>query len=496
VNVARDVVEAAPPEALALVELARDGARREWSFGEVARASAALAAALHAHGVRRGQVVLTLVGNRPEWVCAMVACFRAGYVVLPCTEQLRAKDLRLRLEVARPAAVVCDERNRAELEAAGVSCPVLLVPDPALLDPDRQGAPPPHADLEPTDPCLITFTSGTAGEAKAVVHGQRYVSGQAVQAEHWLDARPGDLVWCTAASGWSKSARNVFIAPWMRGAAALLHDARFDPHERLEVLERERVNVLCMAPTEFRVIAKRAEPRPVASLRGLVAAGEALNPEVLRAFHAATGLWIRDGYGQTETGQTTGQPPGREPVPASMGVPLPGMRLWVEDGELCLDPASDPTFFLGYLGEGVRELPGGGWEVDDRRDGPPWRTGDRVREDADGYLHFEGRADDVIISAGYRIGPFEVESALVSHAAVAEAAAVAAPDEERGAVVRAVVVLRDGHVASDALARELQDHVKAQTAPYKYPRIVDFAAELPKTASGKVRRAALREDDR
>jgi acyl-coenzyme A synthetase/AMP-(fatty) acid ligase len=426
----------------------------------------------------------------------MVACFRAGYVVLPCTEQLRAKDLQLRLEATRPAAVVCDERNRAALEAAGVSCPVLLVPDPALLDPDLQGAPPPYAALEPADPCLITFTSGTAGEAKAVVHGQRYLAGQAVQAEHWLDARPGELVWCTAASGWSKSARNVFIAPWMRGAAALLHDARFDPHERLEILERERVNVLCMAPTEFRVVAKRAEPRPVASLRGLVAAGEALNPEVLRAFHAATGLWIRDGYGQTETGQTTGQPPGREPVPASMGVPLPGMRLWVEDGELCLDPASDPTFFLGYLGEGVRELPGGGWEVDDRRDGPPWRTGDRVREDEDGYLHFEGRADDVIISAGYRIGPFEVESALVSHAAVAEAAAVAAPDEERGAVVRAVVVLRDGHVASDALARELQDHVKAQTAPYKYPRIVDFAAELPKTASGKVRRAALREDDR
>jgi acyl-coenzyme A synthetase/AMP-(fatty) acid ligase len=493
VNFARDVVEAAPPEALALVELARDGGRREWTFGEVARASAALAAALHGHGVRRGQVVLTLVGNRPEWVSTMVACFRAGYVVLPCTEQLRAKDLRLRLEVARPAAVVCDERNRAALEAAGVSCPVLLVPDPALLDPDLQGAPPPYAALEPADPCLITFTSGTAGEAKAVVHGQRYLAGQAVQAEHWLDARPGELVWCTAASGWSKSARNVFIAPWMRGAAALLHDARFDPHERLEILERERVNVLCMAPTEFRVVAKRAEPRPVASLRGLVAAGEALNPEVLRAFHAATGLWIRDGYGQTETGQTTGQPLGREPVPASMGRPLPGMRLWVEDGELCLDPASDPTFFLGYLGEGVRERPGGSWEVEDRRDGPPWRTGDRVREDEDGYLHFEGRADDVIISAGYRIGPFEVESALVSHPAVAEAAAVAAPDEERGAVVRAVVVLRDGHAASDALARELQEHVKEQTAPYKYPRIVEFAAELPKTASGKVRRAALRE---
>jgi acetyl-CoA synthetase len=226
----------------------------------------------------------------------------------------------------------------------------------------------------------------------------------------------------------------------------------------------------------------------------MVAAGEALNPEVLRAFRETTGLWIRDGYGQTETGQTTGQPAGRDPRPGSMGPPLPGVRLWIEDGELCLDPLSDPTFFLGYLGEGVRHGADGAWIVDaDRRDGGTWRTGDRVTQDEDGFLHFEGRADDVIISAGYRIGPFEVESALVSHPAVAEAAAVAAPDAERGAVVRAIVVLRDGHEASPALAAELQDHVKRQTAPYKYPRIVEFARELPKTASGKVRRALLRD---
>ncbi len=272
----------------------------------------------------------------------------------------------------------------------------------------------------------------------------------------------------------------------------MLHDERFDPHQRLALLEEERVTVLCMAPTEFRVIAKRAEPRPIASLRGLVAAGEALNPEILRSFHAATGLWIRDGYGQTETGQTTGQPAGIVPKPGSMGVPLDGIRLWVDDGELCLDPLSDPTFFLGYLGESVLRRPDGTWQVDDRRNAGEWRTGDRVTRDDDGYLFFEGRADDVIISAGYRIGPFEVESALVSHPAVAEAAAVAAPDDERGAVVRAIVVLRDGHAPSEALAAELQDHVKHETAPYKYPRIVEFADTLPKTASGKVRRSALR----
>ena len=477
-NFARDLVDAADPSRLALVEIARDGARREWSFGAVSAAAGAMAGALQRSGVERGDVVLTLVGNRPEWVLTMVACFRIGAVVLPCTEQLRAKDLRLRLRIAQPSAIVCDERNRAELDGAGPECPVLTVPDPRLLEPGA-GPPPPPVELDPDDPCLITFTSGTSGEPKAVVHAQRYLMGQHVQAEHWLDAREGDLVWCTASSGWSKSARNVFIAPWIRGAAALLHDARFDPHERLTVLQREPVAVLCMAPTEYRVIAKRADPRPVAGLRGVVAAGEALNPEVLRAWHAATGLWIRDGYGQTETGQVTGMPLGVEPRPGSMGRPLPGMRLWVDDGELCLDPATDPTFFRGYLGA----------------EPPPrdvWRTGDRVAVDDDGFLHFEGRTDDLIISAGYRIGPFEVESALVAHDAVAEAAVVAAPDDERGAVVRAVVVLRDGFAASDGLARELQDHVKAQTAPYKYPRIVDFAPELPKTPSGKVRRALLR----
>jgi acyl-coenzyme A synthetase/AMP-(fatty) acid ligase len=480
-NFARDVVDAAPPGQRALVEIDAGGARREFTFGEVADSAARLAGGLLARGVRRGDVVMTLIGNRPQWVLTMVACFRIGAVALPCNEQLRAKDLRQRVTAARPRLIVADERNAGELIAAGAfaiaGCEVILIPDASLLD----HAPAPAAELDARDPCLITFTSGTTGAAKGIVHGQRYLPGQQLQASHWLDARPGDLVWCTAASGWSKSARNVFIAPWLRGAAALLHDARFDPDQRLEVLAAERVNVLCMAPTEYRVIAKRARLAPVASLRGLVAAGEALNPEVLRAFHDATGLEIRDGYGQTETGQLTGVPAGGAVRPGSMGPPLPGVALEVDDGELVLaDPASDPTFFVGYLDGGPAP------------DHEPWRTGDRVQSDEDGYLYFEGRTDDVIISAGYRIGPFEVESALVSHDAVAEAAVVAAPDDERGSVVRAVVVLRDGFVPSNTLTAELQDHVKRETAPYKYPRIVDFADELPKTASGKVQRAFLR----
>ena len=473
-NFTRDVVEAAPPGRRALVVLGRGGDRRVWSMGELAACARTVAFHLDARGVRRGDVVLTLLGSRPEWVLTLLACFRQGYVALPCTEQLRAGDLRQRLDVAQPRAIVADERNADVLDAAGWGGPTLWAPWGDWPARDAPAA----AELAPEDPCMVTFTSGTSGEPRAVLHSQRYLGGQHLQAAGWLGARPGELVWCTAAPGWSKSARNAFIAPWLTGAAALLHDARFDPHERLELAGREQVNVLCMAPTEYRVIARRAEPRPLAALRGLAAAGEALDPGVLATWHDATGLWIRDGYGQTETGQLTGMPIGEPARPGSMGRPLPGIGLEIVDGELVLDPATDPTFFVRYIGE---QPPTG-----------PWRTGDRVHADADGFLYFEGRADDVIVSAGYRIGPTEVESVLVAHPAVAEAAVVAAPDQERGNVVRAVVVLRAGHAPSEPLARELQEHVKASTAPYKYPRIVEFAAELPRTASGKLRRAALR----
>src|SRR4051812_33711248 len=222
---------------------------------------------------------MTMIGNRPEWVYAMVAALRIGAVVLPSTEQLRPNDLRARFDKVEPRLVIADERNLDTLTATGFDGPIVTVPNERLFS-DHPPAPP--QDLSPTDPALITFTSGTAGEPKPIRHGQRYLAGQAVQAEHWFGAREGDLCWCTAASGWSKSARNVFIAPWVRGATALLQDARFDPEERLATVEREGVNVLCMAPTEYRTIAKRATLRRLPTLRHAVAAGEPLNPEIVR----------------------------------------------------------------------------------------------------------------------------------------------------------------------------------------------------------------------
>ncbi|MBO9532138.1 MAG: AMP-binding protein [Solirubrobacteraceae bacterium] len=478
--------------------------RTELTFGEVADGSAAVAAQLLDAGVGPGDVVVTLLGSRAEWVLGMVGALHVGAVVLPCLEQLRPHDLGMRLRVTRPKAVITRPEHRelvaaacaearSEADARGFDYPVVLTPTLGALLLEGAGSRPPQAELSPTDPALITFTSGTSGPAKAVVHGLKYVAGQRVQAEHWLGAREGELSWCTAAPGWSKSARNVFMAPWLCGAAALLHDGRFDPAERLELLREEEPDVLCMAPTEYRLIAKRTALDVPRSVRRLVAAGEALDPAVLHAWHEASGLWVRDGYGQTETGQLTAPPDGSDPVPGSMGRPLPGFGLEVrvaeagdEVGELVIrDPASVPTFFLGYLDEATgKPVPHHG----------SWPTGDRVRQDPEtGDLFFVGRSDDVIVSSGYRIGPFEVESVLVEHPAVAEAAAVAATDAERGSIVRAVVVLRDGFTPGDELTAELQAHVRERTAPYKYPRRVDFVDELPKTASGKVRRALLRE---
>jgi acetyl-CoA synthetase len=478
-NFIEEVMERVPASTLAVVAVSADGESRDWHMGELIARSAGLSGAMAARGVERGDAVMTLVGSRIEWVLAMLACLRMGAVALPCNPQLRRHDLEVRVNAAEPKLCIGEEDLLGELPD-GV--PVMTLGDVAdALDEDRpQETPADVKELDPEEPAVIIFTSGTTGEPRGVVYPQRYLTGQRLQAEHWVGAEKGELAWCTAAPGWSKSTRNVFIAPWLRGAAALIHDARFDPDERLELIERAGVNVLCQAPTEYRMLAKRTELRPIGSLRRLISAGEPLNPEVIRQFRGEMGLAIGDGYGQTETGPVAGMRPD-ESDPArdgSMGRPLPGIEVRVSEGQLEVRPETVPTFFSRYLGE-------------DPFDGEWWQTGDHVRQDQHGYLWFEGREDDIILSAGYRIGPFEVESALLTHPKVAEAAAVAAPDEERGSVVRAIVVLRDGE-PSEGLVEELQEHVRAETAPYKYPRIVEFAEELPKTPSGKTKRGELR----
>lgn len=474
-------MERSPASRLGIVSLDAEGNRRDHYFGELVAQSAGLSGAFAARGVKRGDVVMTLVGNRIEWVLSLLACWRMGAVALPCSTMLRRADLEHRVAAADPRLCVGEEGLLAELPD-GVAAMTMADVGRALDEDLPQETPAAVEEMGPEDPALIVFTSGTTGEPRGVVHGCRYLMGQRAQAEHWFGSRQDDLAWCTTAPGWSKSARNVFLAPWLTGAAAVIHDGRFEAAERLDFAEALGVNVLCQAPTEYRMLARRTALRPLPALRRMVSAGEPLDPETIAAFREGMGLEPADGYGQTETGHVAANQVGEPVRQGSMGRPLPGIETRIAAGELQLRAASSPTFFCRYLdGE--------------RFEGEWWQTGDLVREDEDGYLFFDGRGDDIILSAGYRIGPTEVESALLSHPAVADAAAVAAPDPERGSVVRAIVVLREGG-GSEALARELQEHCKRETAPYKFPRIVEFAAELPKTSSGKIKRAQLRGERR
>jgi acyl-coenzyme A synthetase/AMP-(fatty) acid ligase len=478
-NFIDDVIQRFPFSQEAVITIDAEGRREVHCFSHLFARSLGLSGAMLDRGVRRGDVVMILVGSRIEWVIAMLACFRMGAIALPLNPQLSAADLAYRVGVTNPSLAIGEAGYLAALPDG---IPAFDMDDlERIFDEDiAQATPAKVADLEPDEPALIVFTSGTTAEPKGVVHTQRYLLGQAVQAQHWFGAQPGDLCWCTAAPGWSKSSRNSFIAPWLRGARSLLVEGRFDPDIRMDIVRQQGVNVLCQAPTEYRILAKRTELKPAPTLRRMVSAGEALNPEVIGAFREATGLEIADGYGQTETGAVTGMRPGEAVTgrEGSMGRPLPGIETRIVDGELQVKVDSSPTFFGGYI-DGSR--------FEDEW----WPTGDLVREDEEGYLFHEGRNDDVISSSGYRIGPVEVESALLTHPAVAEAAAIASPDPERGSVVKAVIVLRDRE-GDDSLVAELQEHCRRQTAPYKYPRLIEFADELPKTASGKIRRAELR----
>lgn len=479
-NFIEDVIQRFPVSQEAVIAIDSEGNRKVHHFSHLFARSLGLSGALLARGVHRGDVVLILVGSRIEWVISMLACFRMGAIAFPCNTQLSKEDLARR--VAETGAVLAiGEEDLLDRLPEGL--PAMDMQDLArVFDEDLdQAMPAAPADLGPDDPALILYTSGSTGPARGIVHGQRFLFGQELQARQWFGAEPGDLAWCTAAPGWSKSSRNAFIAPWLCGATALLVEGRFDPSTRLEIARSEGVNVLCQVPTEYRMLASRTTIPELPALKRLVSAGEPLDAEVIGNFREATGLEIADGYGQTETGAVTGfrvedDVAGRE---GSMGRPLPGIETRIVDDELQLKVETSPTFFTRYLdGESFE----GEW----------WPTADLVEEDEDGFLYFRGRNDDVISSSGYRIGPVEVESVLLEHPAVAEAAVVPAPDPERGSVVRAVLVL-EADQPTDGLVEEIQAFCRERTAPYKYPRIVDFVDDLPKTVTGKVSRRALRE---
>jgi acyl-coenzyme A synthetase/AMP-(fatty) acid ligase len=508
-NFGRDVVDVLGREdRLGLLFVDAAGARTDLGFPAVAAATQRWAGMFRDLGITKGERVVVLLPKVPAWLYAMVALGRLGAVIVPCSEQLRAKDLGFRARHSEATTIVAHVSNRAEVDllrddAPGLTRYLLVgsesdVPGwtslDALVDSAERFAGNPTASQ---DPAYIVYTSGTTKDPKGVVHNHGYTFAKRMQAQVWLDAKPSDLVWSTAGTGWAKSLWNVLLGPWSCGSAIVLDEGAFDPAKRMDAIRDLGVTVLCQAPTEYRLEAKLeglGERWKLPALRHCVSAGEPLNPEVLARWKEAFGLTILDGYGQTENSLLVANVPGMDVRPGSMGKPTPGHDIDVVDAEGRPCPPGEvgdigvrgdpPTLFRGYYknDEETRASRRGEWYL----------TGDRAQKDDDGYFWFVGRSDDVISSGAYRIGPFEVESALLEHPAVLESAVVGSPDPDRGNVVKAFVVLRAGREPSAELVRELQDHCKRVTAPYKYPREIEFVAELPKTRSGKIRRVELR----
>jgi acetyl-CoA synthetase/medium-chain acyl-CoA synthetase len=513
-NFARDVIGrwAEDPDKLAMFWVGPSGEERRLTFRDFARRSDQFARLLQQHGVRPGDRVLVQLPRVPAWWEVLLGCFKAGAVAVPGTVLLTPKDIQYRTSLADGVAYVCDAENARKVDQVRSECPSLKTliqvggeAGSSWIDYEtemaRQDGVSSTVDTAADDPALIYFTSGTVGNPKMVLHTHAsYPIGHITTGKFWLDLRPDDLHLNLSETGWAKAAWSSFFGPWNMGAALFVQDARgkFSAAETLDVLEQYPITTFCAPPTAYRMLVLENLSTRKTSLRWCVGAGEPLNPEVIKEWERGTGHLIRDGYGQTETVLLCGNYPSLEVRPGSMGKPTPGVTVAVIDEEgTALPPDSEGDIAVRYRPERPVGLFKEYWRNPEATEackrGDWYVTGDRAYVDGDGYFWFVGRSDDVIISAGYRIGPFEVESALVEHPAVAEAAVIGKGDPMRGTIVKAYVILAPGHEASEQLAAELQEHVRTVTAPYKYPREVEFVNELPKTISGKIRRVELRQ---
>lgn len=483
----------------ALVIVSEEHGVTRATFGALSERSTQLARWMADHGVARGDRILVMLGNAmPLWE-TMLAAIKLGAVVIPATTQLTADDVDDRIVRGAVRHVVTDAAIAARFPALQRLEVRLAVGGAAgftAFDEARATAPLPRVDTHADDPLLLYFTSGTTAKPKLVLHTHRSYPVGHLSTMYWLGLRPGDVHQNISSPGWAKHAWSSFFAPWNAEATVLVHDApRFSARRSLEVLREHAVTTLCAPPTVWRMlILDELGARPHA-LRELASAGEPLNPEVIDTVAARWGLTIRDGYGQTETTAQIGNPPGLPVRPGSMGKPLPGWDVVlldaegreVAEGEVALRLSPRPAGLMsGYLDDPAR--------TDEVMAGGHYRTGDEARRDEDGYVHFVGRGDDVFKSSDYRISPFELESVLLEHPMVAEAAVVPSPDPVRLSVPKAFVVLTPGAPPTPETARAIFAHCTAKLAPYKRIRRMEFAT-LPKTISGKIRRSELRRQE-
>jgi acetyl-CoA synthetase/medium-chain acyl-CoA synthetase len=487
---------------------AATGVEQRFTFRELSILSARAASLLRASGVRRGDCVMVMLPRVPQWWMVMLGLIRLGAVPVPGTLLLTARDVAYRLQAAQIRAVVASAEGIAKLDGFdGVRLAVDGAPTGWVDFDEGLRRADPEFRAERTcadDPGIIFFTSATTGDPKMVLHTQAsYGLGHRLTGGLWLDCKPDDVHWNISDLGWGKAAWSSFYGPWQMGACIFALDVsgRFDSVVTLNTLARFPITTWCAPPTALRLIARQNLSRwSFPNLRHCVTAGEPLNPEILKLWKTATGLTLHEGYGQTETVVLAGnfRSLGTEVRPGSMGKATPGFSVAILDEKLNEVPADQE----GEIAVRVKpERPVGlfreYWmnpeEMARQFRGEWYLTGDRAMRDADGYFWFVGRKDDVIKSAGYRIGPFEVESVLLEHPAVLDAAVVGKPDEVRGQIVKAFVILRPEAAPSEDLKHALQQYCKQTAAPYKYPREIEFVTDLPRTTSGKTRRVELRQ---
>ncbi len=489
-------------DATALWIVEEDGREEKRSFAQMSSRSSQAANWLRGLGVQRGDRVLLMLGNeRPLWEI-MLACFKLGAVVIPATTLLVHDDLLDRFDRGRVKHVIAGAEHAGKFARIAGGYTRIAVGKPVdgwTAYDDAAKAPEaftPDGPTKATDPLLLYFTSGTTSKPKLVLHSHQSYPVGSLSTMYWIGLQPGDVHLNISSPGWAKHAWSCFFAPWNAQACIFIFNyARFKAEALLGVLERCGVTVMCAPPTVWRLLIQADLTKARVKLRELIGAGEPLNPEVIEQVQAAWGITIRDGFGQTETTCQIGNSPGQKVVNGSMGRPMPGYEVVLlnaddqpaDEGEVCLSLSPRPVgLMIGYEDDAEKT-------ADVTRAGH-YHTGDVAQRDASGYITYVGRADDVFKSSDYRISPFELESVLIEHEAVAEAAIVPSPDPVRLCVPKAFVVLVGGREPSAELARDILAYCRDRLAPYKRIRRIEFA-ELPKTISGKIRRVELRKGE-